>query len=877
MQTRVKGQKEYEFAEKLLSKLNPSDEDINLGIKFLLRAIDEKYAPAIRIPLRIIIKEKNSPSLSGFEEYPENAFFQVILKNSKIYQRLSEVEFNQQQSLLLALHTPRGNVDYLPITKALLEECQSLPMAKYIYGTLFEIGARRRQAIKDAALAGLPIALLKQALIEVTGVSLADDYYQKVTNTVAGEIHYKKLKDAFLLNSPEFLSEMKLTPERKEFGFDQAMEVMANPPEPFMELSTSIAKINEIGATINNPAALLVQAINLMEKNPERAEEAFDMLQRSAFQGNHNALYIMSFLILRTLKKFSQLNPLIIENGESKSSFTQQNGVRDKTIFKLLENENIRAMLEEEYLNEKSIKIAVHYLVNWQSDESTNEVTIVLGDFLHLAKKNVTPVEIEQANQSIDELINNSNAEFLDILLAYYSHDQLASVDLLRLTHILEARVNEQRGSAPHPHLQYMFALLVNMACGISIPKEIKASKEKIYLYENNITKMAQDARVRDYLKEKYTKKSNVLTIQEGEKEYKQAETIIFELSAKKMDALQFKLYQHKLINLLEKAIKKNHPMAKYLMASNLLSGKLMIRDEVRAFVLLKEAAAAGLEFAITIINATKNGGLKKVADSMDVHEMIFQEMVKRLLTNQKVMKLLEEESKAEAKKQEAKVVPAVTVKPKDLIPEFKSEFLGTLGSKKKKPDLDKIISTDPLFLIKVVLGLVYKNLEISAEVMQELKARAASLAQCERTPEFWRLLNDGFAYGKGEAFMHKLKELGFAEPLFGESTKLDWDYIEWRAAFIDKSLKNRERPLFYNDKEVYPNYLPALFIGKELKHHKRITPDDVKVVKEKFKIPETKVSPLLFFRVQHEKDRKERLIAQILEKERKKKMVRWY
>lgn len=242
-------------------------------------------------------------------------------------------------------------------------------------------------------------------------------------------------------------------------------------------------------------------------------------------------------------------------------------------------------------------------------------------------------------------------------------------------------------------------------------------------------------------------------------------------------------------------------------------------------------------------------------------------------------MKLLEEKYQ-QAKTQITNAVAAYS-KHKEKsrpVPEFKSEFLGALGSKKKKPDIDKIIATDPLFLIKVVLGLVYKNLDVTDEIMQELKAKASTLSQCERSPEFWRLLNDGMAYGRGEAFMHKLKELGFAQPLFGESSKLDWDYIEWRAAYFDTSLKNKTRPLYYNEhKEVYPNYLPALFIGKELKRHKQVTPDDVKAVKEKFKIPDSKASPLLFFRTQCEKDRKERLIAKIVEKERKKTIVRWY
>lgn len=195
--------------------------------------------------------------------------------------------------------------------------------------------------------------------------------------------------------------------------------------------------------------------------------------------------------------------------------------------------------------------------------------------------------------------------------------------------------------------------------------------------------------------------------------------------------------------------------------------------------------------------------------------------------------------------------------------PEFKSEIFRQVAVKKEHIGIADILEKDPLFPLKSILEFVYnaKHFKASPEFVLDLQKHAHVLAKYEKTPEFWRLLCNGFMYGKGQEFFSHLHKLGLTENCFGKAEPRVWEYMEMRAKQIDDSLKQKNRPLFI-DGDVYKNYVYGMIIAKELKPGDVVNEKTISPIIKKFNMPLESIDTVLLHRIQLEMERMHRFCS---------------
>lgn len=923
MESRAPGQKEYELAFELLEKPKPTDADFVNSINNLKSAITQQYIPAVQFLVRLFLKKTGFNPQIFPEDKKGNAFFKKIIKNERACEELLVFPLEKKMKTLMALQVP-DEKRFSSFISILLHQAASGPDGDpyaqcIIAGGYHSAGTfeEREQYLRLASLAGLPLAQYSYALLILTGDADGPNELDLYSDKIGPMLREHTMPLSKFLAMP-------LTSPKKEFGFDEALETLVSPPAPLAELAGPIAEASMVGVDLNSPACLLINCIFTMEKNPEAALSAFGMLRRSAVDGNIHALRMMSFLILRTAKDFSVENPIKIEVDGKVSTFLQENTRRDKAALKLLENVGVREILKASFNNEYCIKLAINILepritsmpealgavkelgLDEEKPLTTQEakaaglsmcyqdyLTKMNGLFLLYAKSNQSKAEKEYADQQIDKLILNAPGIVLYALMISFIDGELLPKNLWR-AYCIAKTLNSSTITSP----KYLYAYICNKVAGIKMSDELSAlNTAKRYQLERDLAdSMLIDSKLIEKIKldlEPKTKpimEAKSLVKDDGSKECLSALEMLTKLAEEitrinKMSAAGVKMLDLRMkviFGLLEKSIEKNFIPAKYALAVNLIRYKK--GNEVRAFNLILSAAAAATEDSIPsqrILDKMlecKNDG--KFDSSFEEKE---NRLVSCLTASKEVMKLFDRYLEEKAKKQDMQALQSASmplakspaaeekksaVKEKAFpTPKFKSQFFANLSSKKVKVDTGKILSQDPFFLVKVVHGLVYKKLEISDVALADIKAHAATLASCEHNAEFWRLLHEGFMYGKGKNFIHKLRELGFASYVFGECKEQDLDYIESRAEQFDVTLASNKRPLLFDGKHVSTDVLYALLVEKELARDELITAEAVKAAMEKLKFPVTELSALLLAKVKAERDRKDIFLAATVKK----------
>lgn len=921
METRSPGQKEYEDAVSLFLKPKLTEKDIVESVELFKKAFDLKYTQAVRIVARIIAKNHEFPISLFPDDSLGNQFYKKLVANPKAYNLISGHKFNAEMQTYIAMQLPSGNSVYTPLIEIMLCIAAKRPdpcfYACYAYPTMFPNAFsddEKLQLIQSAALAGLPIAQLLYAMMLITGNVQGANIFVRylVTLGLSGVMHAKKIQDAFKEFTPAALFSIVRAKKKEKFDFDDALEILTNPPPDLAPLADSLKKIWVDEVEGDNSSIQLVKCILLMEKDPiANAERVFIMLRRMAYIGDPQALYMFSFLILRAAISFSQENPIIVRNIDKKLETTllQETTRRDKIVLKLLENEKVRTILKADHSDVRNLKTAFEFLDNVtkpieilkkELEKSklglNSQLSIkldglktsplmlrsgsfskMIGVFLALSQANQSTMETMFTNDLVNKLVLETGS-----LTAYVTMTALVEGDNVPVNLLKAYEIVKTFAKADHEPARYVCALLCYKAFGIKMPDSLsKFNADAKYQIEREVVnKILSDAAVKEQIKlQGWKKEKSSLVEQDGEKEFLKAIELME--SGISLKSKQHNRRSHLIVDYLEKAAAKNYVRAYPQLALQLLCGDK--KDEVRAFKLITSAAAAGDEISKLILNRMLNFKERKEA-LVPVGEGIAEQYASRFIANQSVMKLFAEYLQEESRKKEAEALKSVSLpaqksslaeekksvaKVKEEtrpIPKFKSSFFGTLSSN-KHVDLQKILPQDPLFLIKVVHGLVYKKLDVSGVALIDLKERALSLALCERDAEFWRLLGDGLMYGKGRDFIHKLREMGFAEYLFGgDCTAQDLDYIEFRANEFDLTLKANKRPLFFDGKHVNPDFLYALVIEKELAKSEPITVAAVKAVVEKFKIPAVEVNEKFLVLIKEERTKKEEFVASKLE-----------
>lgn len=920
MEARSSGQKEYESAVALMDKKKATDKDIADAIALLNSAFELKYVSAIRLAMRIILKNNGFKPNMFPDDKQGNNLFKQLTTNQKASKFISELKFDPTVQTMAAMQ-----IADTKIAKTLLKDAATRPSpcfyAQYLYAMTYADECTDNQIwrfVKAAALEGLPVAQLMCALMIVLGSTKGPEVLSSLSADLMlnKNVHAMQVYTILQQLKPLSVFSMSLTERKKTFGFDEALATLENPPKPFAELAKPLKQMCLDGAKLKISATHVLNSINLLEVDPARAVEAFNMIRCAAYEGNTQALYMLSFLILRAANNFSKENPVVLTINDEKETYQQETTRRDKAVLTLLDNVKVREILQTEFGEKRNIKLAADFLdcvtkkthtprteLDIQSFAAKLEMADVLaegkeereqkdysplliessfakmnGALFLLAKSKLTVAEKNHANNLVDNFILHADQMHRYVMLLNLTGGDIPP-DMMRAYQIVKTFERSSTTSA-----RYIYALIAKKGFDIPMSEDLRRydTDAQYQLDREIVDAILRDPKVKNQIKidtvqnaiSRYTPQVDESDIP-GQKEYKSALELIGKVVAKdSINLSQKHLQQKEVYSLLEKAVAKNHAKAKSQLAVQIcITNK---QDIVRAYKLIIEADAANDEMARLILNRMKS--CKEQKATKEFGDGAIYLVATSLLANTKVQwlfnKYLQEQvetlqalavTPVLSNKEEKKEAP---VKDKQPIPKFKSQFFATLGSK-RRVELDKILPVDPLFLIKVVHALVYKKMSVSDVAIADIKAQAATLEKCERNAEFWRLLHEGLMYGKGKEFIHQLREKGFAKYVLGECKDADLDYFEFRASCFDRSLALGGRPLFldhekYNPtKQVYPNALYALLIEKELEQDKPITAVAVKAVMEKFKFPINVVSEMLLFRVKEEREKKKKFMGQ--------------
>jgi len=205
-----------------------------------------------------------------------------------------------------------------------------------------------------------------------------------------------------------------------------------------------------------------------------------------------------------------------------------------------------------------------------------------------------------------------------------------------------------------------------------------------------------------------------------------------------------------------------------------------------------------------------------------------------------------------------------------------------------KEDKADK--KSEPLQPLRIILDATYRSdVCMSEDKVEAIRSQLYSFTTIERSREFWRLLRQGFLYGKGKEFFKNLNDFALFDILFppcSQESKANTpevlDAIANRLDDLDYLLTHHHRN--FADINAHTNVFFAILISKELYQTDIISKDMIETIRTKYGIPPLffkaasvedhvfRVEPHnehILYRIQREKARFKRFFADSISSQR--------